>query len=422
MRPFFLRPSAESAFGVGLASALALALASCLTPPGLKAADGSGTHDRSANPADHPREFVHTSAELLASARLGWNLGNSLEVPDGETAWGNPLATPELFGAVAKVGFGLVRVPITWAPHTGPGPAYVIADSWFERVDEVVREARSAGLYCIINLHHDGADGFKGVQWLALKDAAGNMTDENNAAVRAHFVAVWSQIAKHFADYGEELLFESMNEVHDGYGKPDPRHYAFINDLNQQFVTVVRNSGGNNAKRDLIVPGYNTNIDQTLEGFTLPVDPTPNRLILSVHYYDPYLFALQGKTPAWGKASPGSDNWGQEDFVVKQFDRLKSTFVDRGVPVLMGEYGATHQPAGDEYRRYYVEYVTKAAVDRGILPVFWDNGASGSGGEKFGLMDRRTNSVMYPDLMAALRRASTSSYTLANIALPTPSK
>jgi aryl-phospho-beta-D-glucosidase BglC (GH1 family) len=408
--------------------AFAVLACSCLTPPGLKTAGaggGGGAEPKAATeatPAGTTREFTHTSAELLAKLRLGWNLGNSLEVPDGETAWGNPRVTPELLAAAAKDGFGLVRVPITWTSHTGPGPAYTIAPSWFERVDQVVGYARAAGLYCIINLHHDGADGFKGAQWLALKDAAGNTTDENNSAVRARFVAVWTQIAKHFSESGEELLFESMNEVHDGYGKPDPRHYAFINDLNQQFVNVVRASGGNNAKRHLVVPGYNTNIDHTLEGFKLPADPTPSRIILSVHYYDPYLFALEGKTHTWGSASPGSDNWGQEDFVVTQFDKLKSTFIDQGVPVLIGEYGATHQAGFDDYRRYYVEYVTKAAVDRGMLPVFWDNGASGSGGEKFGLIERRSYGVLYPDLMDAMRRAATSSYALADVARPTPSK
>ena len=418
MSLFFIRPSAESLFSVGLV----LLVSSCLIPPAPKTVGDAARHDGSAGLADPPRDFAHTSAELLAKAHLGWNLGNSLEVPDGETAWGNPRVTPELLRAVAKAGFGLVRVPITWTPHTGPGPAYAIASSWFERVEEVVGYARSAGLYCVINLHHDGADGFKGTQWLTLKDAAGNTTEANDAAVRARFVAVWTQIAKHFSGYGEELLFESMNEVHDGYGTPNPRHFAFINELNQQFVNVVRSSGGNNAKRHLIVPGYNTNIDHTIEGFKLPADPVPNRLILSVHYYDPYLFALEGKTHAWGSASPGRDSWGQEDFVVAQFDKLKSTFIDRGVPVLLGEYGATHQADFDDYRRYYVEYVTKAAVDRGIVPVYWDNGASGSGGEKFGLIDRRTNSVSYPDLMEAMRRAAASSYSLAAIALPNPAK
>jgi aryl-phospho-beta-D-glucosidase BglC (GH1 family) len=316
--------------GVGLA----LLASACLTPPAVaKTANGAGAGDATAagvKPA--PREFAHTSAELLAEMGLGWNLGNSLDVPDGETAWGNPRVTPELLSAVAKAGFKLVRIPVTWTPHTGPGPEYVIEASWLQRVDEVVGYAHSAGLYSIINLHHDGADGFAGVEWLTLNDANGETTAENNAFVRARFVAVWTQIAKYFRGHGEELLFESMNEIHDGYGKPDPRHVSFINELNQEFVNLVRASGGNNAQRHLVVPGYNTNIEHTVNGFKLPTDSVEHRLILSVHYYDPYLFALQAKTNTWGSASPGRDDWGQEDFVVKQFDQLKSTFIGRGIP------------------------------------------------------------------------------------------
>ncbi|HVR19323.1 MAG TPA: cellulase family glycosylhydrolase, partial [Polyangiaceae bacterium] len=127
-------------------------------------------------------------------------------------------------------------------------------------------------------------------------------------------------------------------------------------------------------------------------------------------------------TNTWGKGSPSPDNWGQEDFVVTQFDKLKSTFIDKGVPVFLGEYGATHQADYADYQRYYVEYVTKAAVDRGILPVYWDNGGSGSGGEKFGLMDRSTNAALHPKLLEALRRAATSSYKLGDVAAPKPSK
>jgi endoglucanase len=405
-----------------VAACLALLASSCLTPPAARALSAGGGHDNAAVPAAPAQELIHTSTELLAGTKLGWNLGNSLDVPEGETAWGNPKTTPELLGAVAKAGFGLIRIPITWSRHMGPAPSYVISSSWFERVDEVVAYARAAGLRAIINTHHDGADGFKGVQWIALKDASGKTTDENNAAVRARFVAVWTQIAKHFAGYGEELLFESMNEIHDGYGAPDPRHFDIVNDLNQQFVNAVRATGGNNAKRHLVVCGYNTNIEHTLKAFKLPADSVPNRLILSVHYYDPYLFALQGKTHGWGKGSPDRDDWGQEDFVVAQFDKLKSTYVDHGVPVIIGEYGATHQSDTDDYQRYYMEYVTKAAVDRKIVPIFWDNGGSGTGGEKFGLFDRHSNAVAQPDVMAAMQRAATSSYALSDVALPKPSK
>jgi endoglucanase len=367
-------------------------------------------------------DFTRTSPELLAKLRLGWNLGNSLDVPSGETAWGNPRVTPELFVTIAKAGFKLVRIPVTWAQHLGPAPGYSIDTSWLERVEEVVGFARSAGLYSIINLHHDGADGMKEAGWLSLKDSSGNTTAENNAVVRAQFVAVWTQIAKYFANQGEELIFESMNEVHDGYGKPDPRHFEIINDLNQAFVNLVRASGGNNAKRHLLIPGYNTNIDHTLAGFKLPSDSAKGRLILSVHYYDPYLFALQGKTHTWGHASPGSNDWGQEDHVVAQFDKLKSRYVDQGVPVIIGEYGASHQEGYEDYRRYYMEYVTKAAVDRGLVPVYWDNGGRGSGGESFGIIDRNNQTVLHPKVMEAMVRAATSSYALSDVALPSPAK
>lgn len=410
--------------GARLGAVFALFSTSCLAPPPPTTAGASGANDSSAAPiVEGPREFAHASSkELFAKLRIGWNLGNSLDAPEGETAWNNPRVTPELLRAVARAGFDLVRIPVTWSKHMGPAPSYTVEPSWLARVEEVVGYARSAGLYAVINVHHDGADGAQGVEWITLNDANGETTEANNAVVRARFVALWSQIAKHFAGFGEELLFESMNEIHDGYGTPDPRHFEIINRLNQEFVNVVRASGGNNAKRHLVVPGYNTNIDHTLKGFVLPKDPTPNRLILSVHYYDPYLFALQAKTHTWGSASPGRDDWGQEDFVVSQFDKLKAAYIDQGIPVLLGEYGATHQRDYVDYRRYYMEYVTKAAVDRGILPVYWDNGGRDSGGENFGLIDRHTGKAIHPQILEAMLRAAKSSYTLADIAPPVPKK
>ncbi len=400
------------------AACLALLSISCLTPPGyMKATAPANTTTAVAVPVSLG-DFSRTSPELLATMRPGWNLGNSLDVPDGETKWGNPAATPELFAAVAKAGFKLVRVPVTWTPHLGAAPGYVIDASWLDRVAEVVGYARAAGLYCIINVHHDGADGFKGVGWLSLKDGAGNTTVENNAKVRAQFEAVWTQIAKRFVNHGEELIFESMNEIHDGYGKPDPRHYTFINELNQAFVDIVRASGANNARRHLLVPGYNTNINQTLEGFKLPADPTKSRLSLSVHYYDPYLFTLEAKSHGWGRGAPDKDDWGQEDFVVTQFDKLKARYIDKGVPVILGEYGASYQDGHDDYQRYYLEYVTKAAVDRGIVPVYWDNGGRKGGKDSFALIDREANGVFRPKLMEAILRAATSTYALTDVTPP----
>lgn len=361
-----------------------------------------------------------TSAELITSLGLGWNLGNSLDAPEGETAWGNPTVTQELFRAVGDAGFDLVRIPVTWSMNTGDGPDFTIEPAFLERVEQVVGYAQAEGLYAIINLHHDGADEYAGVEWLTLNDAEGAVTPENNDAVRARFVALWTQIAAHFQDHGEGLLFESMNEIHDGYDAPDPAYYDIINDLNQQFVDVVRASGGKNAERHLVVPGYNTNIDYTLAGFVAPSDPTENRLILSVHFYDPWNFAGAATTNTWGAASPGNDGWGQEDWVTGQFDKLKTAFIDTGLPMILGEYGAVHQTGYEDYRRYYMEYVTKAAKDRTILPVVWDNGSQGSGNEAFGLFNRDTNEVLHSAVMEAMVRAESSDYSLNDVALPTP--
>jgi len=349
---------------------------------------------------------------------IGWNLGNSLDVPDGETAWGNPVVTDALIAAVADAGFGAVRVPVTWAPHLGPAPDYTIEPAWFDRVEEVVGYVTAHDMYAIINIHHDGADGYEGVEWLSLNDAMGAVTPENDAAVQAQFTQVWEQIAVRFADHDHRLIFESMNEIHDGYDAPQPAYYDIINELNQTFVDVVRGSGGGNERRVLVVPGYNTNIEYTLAGFEPPVDPTPDKLILSVHYYDPWSFAGGATTPTWGAASPGTDPWGQEDWVLGQFGQLADTYVDQGLPMIIGEYGAVNQAGFEDYRRYYMEYVTKVAADAGIVPVYWDNGGLGSGEESFGLIDRQTDTVAHPPLLEAMMRAATDPYALGDIELP----
>ncbi len=357
------------------------------------------------------------ATDLVASWKLGWNLGNSLDVPTGETDWGNPAITPELLQAVANTGIGVVRIPVTWSLFTGAGPTYTIDAARLARVEEVVGYAHAAGLTAIINVHHDGADNWDppsdGVEWLTLDDMSG--------AVEERFQAVWEQIATHFANHDTNLVFESMNEIHDGYpsidNPPPQAQYDMINRLNQLFVDVVRQAGGQNPDRYLIVPGYNTNIDLTLDGFVLPNDSTPDHLILSVHYYDPYTFALTGETQTWGSASPNNDGWGQEDFVVTQFDKLVERYVSQGQPVIIGEYGATNQDGGD-YRRYYLEYVTKVAADRGIVPIYWDNGGTGTGAENLGLFDRSSNSVAFPAILDALVRAATSEYSLDQVAPP----
>jgi endoglucanase len=345
-------------------------------------------------------------------------LGNSLDVPENETAWGNPTIDPELLQTIASAGFDIVRIPVTWSLFTGAAPNYTIDPARLARVEEVIGYALDAGLYALINLHHDGADELEGVEWLTLNDETGAITEANNQLVKERFSAVWTQLATHFKDFDERLLFESMNEIHDGYDAPDPGYYTIINDLNQTFVDIVRESGGNNDTRHLVVPGYNTNIEYTLAGFEAPQDPTPDHLILSVHFYDPWQFAGEGSSLAWGNGAAGADDWGQEDHVRSQFDELKSTFIDQGLPMIIGEYGAVNVTASQNYRRYYMEYVTQAACQRGIVPIYWDNGGTGSGPDNFGLFDRSTKDVAFPDILEAMFRGCNSTAALDSIAKP----
>jgi len=188
--------------------------------------------------------------------------------------------------------------------------------------------------------------------------------------------------------------------------------------LNQAFVDTVRASGGYNPQRCLVVPGYNTNIEHTLAGFKKPNDTGAGKLILSDHYYDPWNFAGEGASHAWGKGNPGADDWGQEDWVTAQVQKLKSTFIDQGLPMIWGEYGAVHQEGAEKYQRYWLEVVTKAVHDAGITPFLWDNGAKGSGRDSFGLFDRSTNTVLHPEWLEALQRAASKDYTLADVPKP----
>jgi endoglucanase len=364
------------------------------------------------------------ASSVVSTMKIGWNLGNTLDSADAskpdttvETAWGNPAVTPALMQAVASAGFGAVRIPVTWIGRFGASPTYTISPTFINRVEEVVKYVLDQNMVAIINIHHDGGNNVTG-RWLTLVDGSGNVTTANTSAVLTQFKALWVQIADHFKNYDKRLIFEAMNEVMVDYNTPKQSYYDQINGLNQAFVDTVRASGGNNPMRCLVVPGYNTNIDYTVAGFITPKDTSAGKLILSDHYYDPYNFTGSASTHTWGTGNPGIDNWAQEDWVQSEVAKLKSTFIDKGLPMILGEYGAVNQSGYENYRRYYIEYVTKAVHDAGITPFYWDNGSMGTGSEAFGLLNRSNNTVQYPTILQAMMRAVTSSYSLAEVAKP----
>ena len=374
-------------------------------------------------------ENIPTPREVASWLGLGWNLGNLFDAHQNgvasETAWGNPPVTKKLLQKVAEAGFTSVRIPVTWLGHMGKAPDYAVDPLWLDRIAEVVDDAESLGLRVILNIHHDGADS---QYWLDVKTAA---TDaQTHAAVKKQLAALWTQIALRFKDKGEFLIFESMNEIHDGgwgWGNnrtDGGRQYDVVNEWNQVFVDAVRGTGGKNATRYLGVPGYCANPELTMKHFVMPDDKTAGRLLVAVHFYDPTPYTLEARYPAWGHTAPDSlrVDWGGETHVTHVFGQLKDKFIDRGIPVYIGEMGCVRRgdEKGEAFRRYYLEYVCKAAHACGMAPFYWDNGSNATGRECSGLFDRKTGEFSdgSPEAVACMKRAVFSqedSYTLESI-------
>jgi endoglucanase len=324
----------------------------------------------------------------------GWNLGNSLEATGGETAWGNPPATRALFDAVRAAGFRSVRIPVAWKQYADADDR--IGGAWMARVTQVVDDARAAGLMVIVNIHWDGG-------WM-------QPTAARQAEVNARLKTFWTQIAANFRDHDDGLLFAGTNEVMvAGDYKPPTAEYAAVqNGFNQVFVDAVRATGGRNATRFLVVQGFNTNIDNTAKTARLPRDTVPGRLMMEVHYYDPYDFTLNDKSAIWQWGAAATDPrahepWADEAHVDAQFQKMKARFVDRGVPVILGEFAAISRaeiPGAEAYRVRWDRYVAHAAFTHGAVPMYWDPGTTGNHGA--GLFDRATGAQVHPALVRAI--------------------
>ena len=374
-------------------------------------ATGCNNTEEGNNPQDstisHQKEIADiTAMELYEKMTVGWNLGNSLDAVgsglSSETAWGNPKTEKELIDAVKEAGFDVIRIPVTWMGHFD-NETYTIDTEWLARVKEVVDYVIDNDMYAVINIHHDGNDTAQ--SWLTPAPS-----DEDSMV--SQFETLWKQIAEYFNEYDEHLMFAGMNEFHKGYSNPSSEYLRITDRLNQSFVDTVRATGGNNEKRILIVQAYNTNGDASLK-MTVPTDTVSDKLMVEIHFYDPWNFAGEGKGD-WGKTGTNTDSWGQEDWVYDIFGRIKAKFVDNNIPVILGEYGAVNNKNGnDDHRRYYVEYVTKAAKENGILPIWWDNGNDSGSGEAFSLFNRYMYTKLHEDIHGAIMRGvSGEDYTI----------
>ena len=346
--------------------------------------------------------------EFVENLKLGWNLGNTFDAADVrsvtaeheldyESAWCGAVTTIENIAAIKAAGFRTVRIPVSWHNHVDSEDR--ISEAWMNRVKEVADWCVGMDLYVIINTHHDNAE-----DWYYPDSAHMERSQQ-------YLKAVWSQIAETFRDYDEHLILESLNEPRlvgtdyewelDADNAQCQDAVSCINQLNQLFVDTVRASGGHNADRWLLCPGYAASADGACnDGFRLPEDPA-GRVIVSVHAYTPYNFALnKAGTKEWS-LDDGSDT-GE---ILTLLDRLYGNFILNGQPVLIGEFGALNKD-NLEARVAFAAFYTKAARARGISCLWWDNNAFAGSGENFGLLYRRASVFNYPEIVQALLKGS----------------
>lgn len=329
-----------------------------------------------------------TALEATRLMGNGINLGNTLEACDNnvgiktntplsyETHWGQPKTTQAMIDGMKAAGFDTIRIPVAWmtnATHLYEGD-YTIDADYMDRVEEVVRYARKAGMYVIVNDHWDGG-------WYGM---FGSESAETRALAMEAYKGMWQQIAERFRDYSDYLIFESANEelgtrfdensalyCSDSvvtYLNDDER-YALTNEINQTFVDVVRATGGNNATRLLLIAGYGTNIDQTCDDrFQMPKDTAVSKLMVSVHYYDPWSYcgaSSAASATKWGKVS-------DYEYMDQQLAKM-TKFTEAGYGVVIGEYGAL--PCSDGLKDNTLAYHTAfldACTKYDLTNCLWD--------------------------------------------------
>ena len=348
-----------------------------------------------------------SSTELVKDMKIGWSLGNTLDgggksskgsSPETiERAWGNPVTTKEMIDEIKNAGFNVLRIPTTWDWSTGDAPDYKISDEWLARVKEVVDYGMANDMYVILNIHHE--------TWHY-------PTEDNYEAASDRLKKVWTQIGNYFENYDEHLIFEGLNEPRvigsdeEWAGGSDVTREV-VNKLDADFVSTIRSLGGNNKLRHLMIPGYAASSSEVaLKALKIPEND--DKLIVSVHAYIPYNFALSDSKQAnkWiackGGFTTDIDNLA---------DLLKTLFTDKGQAVIIGEFGARSKD-NEKYRAEWAKYYVTKMNTIGVPCVWWDNGAFTGSGELFGLFDRRTLEWRFPLVKDALISAANGEYTV----------
>lgn len=348
-------------------------------------------------PADytHPTTMRNISAmNLVKDIKIGWNLGNSLEAwnkprPAGtadanyEAVWGNPKTTIDMISGIKQAGFNAVRIPITWDTHYIDSKD-TIDPAFMQRVDTVVNYALYNNMYAIINIHHNASET--------------ETNTANEASVLTEYDETWTQIANHFKDYGDKLIFETQNEPIDGSNwnptnsASDLQLYKIVNETNAKALSAIRATGGNNTNRLVMIPTYAaSSASYNIQNMVVPKD---DHVAVSIHAYIPYNFALNDQAPT---ANTFGDS--EKQFISDTFASLNETFIKKGIPVVIGEFGAINKD-NIQARTDFANFFTKTASGYGIPCLWWDNNVFTL--NQLGLFNRASLSIQFPTILQAM--------------------
>ncbi len=335
---------------------------------------GNGKGDENGNSPMYTM-YNMTTQEFVDSMGTGINLGNTFEscgawinsdsVTNYETGWGSPVVTKEMIEGYKNEGFGVLRIPVAWSNMMQED--YQIHPDYLARVKEVVEWALEADMAVILNIHWDGG------WWEDFP------TDKENCMEK--YTAIWTQLCEAFGEYGDRLMFESLNEEagwssiwdrYTGTEEQKAESYALVNELNQTFVDLVRSTDGNNAQRHLLIAGYITDVTLTCDPlYKMPTDPA-GKCAVSVHYYTPSTYCILKQDADWGKAKTA---WGSpRDYTELEtnMDLLYDTFVSKGVPVIIGEFSVETANKEADNVKLFLQSVATEAHERDMCPVLWD--------------------------------------------------
>lgn len=333
-----------------------------------------------------------TAMDIAPYMYPAWNLGNTMEATGSglscETSWQSTKTTQAIIDYVKASGFKSVRIPCSWYIHSDKNNNYTINADWMSRVKEIVSYCINDGLFVELNDHWDSG----WLEELGFTSSTSEYTDisDNEDYINGKIEILknlWTQIATEMKDFDYHLIFAGLNEPFQNYSLFNGRAESLTPVLlkyNQAFVDAVRATGGNNAERVLAVQGPATNIDYTVNYFTMPTDNVDNKLMVEVHYYDPYNFCLNEGT---GYVAV----WNSENSLKNTFAKMKTKFADNNIPVVIGEYAANWRTVNNQEKhnasiKAFYKAVSKWGPANGMIPFAWDTnycpsvrGTSGTG-------------------------------------------